>query len=119
MSHSWQSSETPEYDEMTTIPIPSGDVVRNVAGNARSLDVEDDRVSVNTHGLAPAEPVLHTLLFDVNPPHPQIINGKVVFTVAEPLDVEGRENDGIQSIRVKADERTHEVESVEIRAAIA
>lgn len=116
----WIDATMPRDAELTTIPVPSDDVVRDVAGVARSLNLEDDRVTTSTHRLAPPSIVLDQVLFNVetDPLHPMFINGSVVFTVAEPLEVEGRENDAVQWVRVKADESIHEVESVEIRAAI-
>lgn len=122
-SHSWtwNTDETPDFGNMTTIPTPSDDVVRDVAQAARSLDVADSRVSDNTHGLAPASVVLDQLLFDVpsDALRPEVIDGEIVFTVAAPLEVEGRERDGAVRVRVRADDDTHDINSVDVVAQLA
>ena len=121
MSHTptWKTERAPEFENMSTIPIPSDDVVRDVAQAARSLDVEDSRVEVNTRGLVPPSIVLDQLLFDVDPnPRPEIVGGEIVFTVTEPLDVEGYERDGFIRVKVEADVDTHRIESVDVSAGV-
>ncbi|MDB9233853.1 hypothetical protein [Halorubrum ezzemoulense] len=119
MSASWQSDETPEYDEMSTIPIPSDGAVRDVVGNARCLDVDGERVTAITHGLVPPQIALDQLLFNPEPTRPEIIDGTIVVYLAEPLHVEGRDRDGVIRATVRADAETHEIESVELTAGIA
>ncbi|WP_144925961.1 hypothetical protein [Halorubrum salsamenti] len=115
----WNDVSMPTDAELSTIPIPSDDAVRTVARNVRSLTVDDERVSVNTHGLIrPAGAVLHSLLFDPDPFHPEIVNGKIVFTVTKPLDIEDH-GDACIRATVKGDADTHKVESVNVTAELA
>ncbi|MDB9250854.1 hypothetical protein PN419_17950 [Halorubrum ezzemoulense] len=120
-SWTWNTDREPNFSNMSTIGIPSDDVVRDVAQAARSLDVEDTRVSDNTHGLAPASVVLDQLLFDVpsDALRPEVIDGEIVFTVAAPLEVEGRERDGAVRVRVRADADTYDINSVDVVAQVA
>ena len=119
MSASWESDETPDFGSMTTIPIPSDEAVHEVAGNARCLDIDDERVTAETHGLAPPKVALHDLLFNPDPFHPEIIEGTIVVYLAETLHVEGRERDGVMRATIRADAETHEIESVDLTAEIA
>lgn len=123
MSHTptWNTERTPDFGSMSTIGIPSDDVVRDVAQTARSLDIEDSRVTANTHGLVPPSIVLDQLLFDVpsDTLRPEVIDGEIVFTVATPLEVEGRERDGTIRVRVRADRDTHDINSVSVVAQVA
>lgn len=114
----WQECHVPKDAEPTTIPIPADDVVRDVAQAARSLDVEDSRVEVNTRGLVPPSIVLDQLLFDVDPTHPEIVGGVIVFTVTEPLDVEGYEREGFIRVKVEADVDTHRIQTVDVSAGV-
>lgn len=114
----WNGASMPTDAELSTLPIPDGGI-RSVARNVRSLGVDDERVSVNTHGLVrPAGAVLHSLLFDPDPFLPEIVNGEIVFTVTKPLDVEGHGDASIRAT-VKGDAETHEVESVNVAAELA
>lgn len=106
----------PDFENMSTVPIPDDGVVRAVAENARDIDVADERVTVNTQGLVPPLPTLHTLLFNPDPSRPMQIDGTIRFTLAEPLDVEGRECDGFMWVDIETDADTHRVESVELAA---
>ncbi|MDB2240018.1 hypothetical protein [Halorubrum ezzemoulense] len=119
MSASWQSDETPEYDEMSTIPIPSDDAVQDVAGNARCLDIKDERVTAATHGLVPPQIALDQLLFNPEPTRPEIIEGTIVVYLAESLHVEGRDRQGIMRATIRADVETYEVESVDLTVELA
>jgi hypothetical protein len=116
MSASWESDETPDFGSMTTIPIPSEQAVRDVLGEARSLDVDADVVTTETHGLVPPSVALHDLLFNPKPTRPEIIEGTIVVYLAETLHVEGRDRQGVICATVRADAETHEVESVELTA---
>jgi hypothetical protein len=120
-SHSWtwNTDETPDFGNMTTIPIPSDSAVRDVLGEARSLDVDDERVTANTHGLVPPQIALDQLLFNPEPTRPEIIEGTIVVYLAETLHVEGRDRQGVMRATVRADVETHEIESVELTAEIA
>jgi hypothetical protein len=119
MSANWQSDGTPEYDEINTISIPSEDAVRDVAGNARCLDIEDERVTAATHGLVPPNVALHDLLFNPEPTRPEIIEGTIVVYLAETLHVEGRDRQGVMRATIRADAETHEIESVALTAELA
>ena len=114
----WQDATVPTDADPTTIPIPTDDVIRDVASNARSLAVGGDRISVNTRGLiGPTWATLHTLLFNPDPTRPEIVDGQIVFTVVEPFHVENR-SEGFMRARVKANADTHAVESVELSAGL-
>lgn len=117
----WNTDETPDFGNMSTIEIPSTDVVRDVAENARDVDIADSRVTVETHGLVPPSIVLDQLLFDVPTDglRPEVIDGEIIFTVAAPLDVEGRESKGTVRVRVRADDDTHRINSVDVVAQVA
>lgn len=116
MSHTWETDETPEYNDMSTIPIPDDSVIRDIAGTVRGMGVEDRRVTVNTHGLVPAKPAIDALLFNPQPTRPEIVDGTVVFSTVLPLHVEGSEHDAVMSVRVEADGDTHRIKSVELTA---
>ncbi|MDB2240947.1 hypothetical protein [Halorubrum ezzemoulense] len=119
MSANWQNDGTPEYDEINTISIPSEDAVRDVTGNARCLDIENERVTAATQGLVPPNVALHDLLFNPEPTRPEIIEGTIVVYLAETLHIEGRPDDGAMRATIRADVETHEIQSVELTAEIA
>ena len=115
----WQDTTVPTDADPTTIPIPSDEAVHEVAGNARCLDIDDERVTAETHGLVPPSVALHDLLFNPDPFHPEIIEGTIVVYLAELLHVEGRESNGSMRATVRADAETHKIESVELTAEVA
>ncbi|MDB2281131.1 hypothetical protein PM030_04515 [Halorubrum ezzemoulense] len=121
MSHTptWNTGVSPDFGSLSTVPIPSDDAVRDVLGEARSLDSDADAVTANTHGLVPPNVALHDLLFNPEPTRPEIISGTIVVYVAETLHVEGRDRQGVIRATVRADAETHEIESVELTAEIA
>ena len=114
----WQDATVPTDADPTTIPIPSDEAVHEVAGNARSLDIDDERVTAETHGLVPPSVALHDLLFNPDPTRPEIIEGTIVVYLAESLHVEGREADGAMRATIRADAETHKIESVELKAEL-
>ena len=118
-SWTWNTERTPDFGSMSTVPIPSDDAVRDVLGEARSLDSDADAVTANTHGLVPPNVALHDLLFNPEPTRPEIIEGTIVIYLAETLHVEGRDRDGAMRATIRADVETHEIQSVELTAEIA
>ena len=119
-SWTWNSDEMPDFGNMTTIPIPLDEAIREVAGNARCLDVDDERVTAATHGLVPPQLALDQLLFNPEPlARPEIIEETIVVYLAETLHVEGRDRQGVMRATVRADVETREIKSVELTAEIA
>jgi hypothetical protein len=117
-THSWNTEETPDFENMSTIPIPAESTVRDLAGDVRDIDVEDDRVSVDFDGLLPeshAAVFKHQLMFNIWPPFHRTFDTDcdVRFSARETVHVAG-EGDVYVRAFVSADDG--EVTEVEFTA---
>ena len=92
--HSWNTDETPQYEELSTIPIPAESTVRDLAGDVRDMDISDERVCVDFDGLIPeshAAIILDQLMFNIHPPQFRAFGdgGDIVFSERETVHVDG------------------------------
>lgn len=118
MSHSWNTDETPDFGEMSTISLPAASTVRNLADDARDLGVEDTRVAVDFQGFIPeshAATILDQLLFDVWPPFSRTFDAEsdVQFSARETVHVAG---EGDIYVRVFVSANDGDVTDVELTA---
>ena len=120
MSHTWtwNTDQTPDFQNMTTIGVPAASTVRNLADDARDLGVDDTRVAVDFQGFIPeshAATILDQLLFDVWPPFSLTCDAEsdVQFSARETIHVE---NEGDVCVRVFVSADDGDVTDVELTA---
>ncbi|MUW14648.1 hypothetical protein GJ633_08185 [Halorubrum sp. CBA1125] len=121
MSYSHSSDDVDvSRQELTTIDRPDMETIRGLAGTARSISPDDDRVSVNFGGLIPESQALtfkHQLLFNVQPCHRAVDGDDAVFSAVEPVEIKGVDL-AFVCVRVRGDRETHRVSDVELSAEI-
>lgn len=110
----WSDATVPTDAELTRIPKPSDVVVREIADRARSLDGDEQIVSWGVDGFVrPREALLDTLLFPPRPADAAIVDGDVVLTFCEPLEIEGH-GGAFARGRIRADADTRSLQSVSV-----
>ncbi|MDB2294361.1 hypothetical protein PN416_09840 [Halorubrum ezzemoulense] len=110
----WADATVPTDAELTRIPKPSDLVVREIAERARSLDGDEEIVSWGVDGFVrPRGALLDALLFPPRPADAAIVDGDVVLTFWEPLEIEGH-GESVVRCRIRADADTRSLESVSL-----
>lgn len=110
----WADATIPTDAELTRIPKPSDVVVRQIADKARSLDGDEDILSWGVDGFVrPREALLDAVLFPPRPADAAIVDGDVVLTFCELLEIEGH-RESVARCRLRADADTRSLASVSI-----